>query len=105
VRFPILSHPQAAAGHLDAAAGTISLFHAIQNDIVILMASDPEPPEVVFSPERNGPVRPTNINGPDFSFGLKSQGWVIGISLEKLVLFGGQVLHLLGEFCEELPKA
>jgi hypothetical protein len=61
----------------------------IQDVIVILMASNPEPPEVVFSPERNGAVRSTNINGPDFSFGLKPQGRVIGISLEKLVLFGG----------------
>jgi hypothetical protein len=69
------------------------------------MASDPEPPEVVFSSERNGSVRSTNINGPDFSLCLEPQGRVIGISPEKLVLFGGQVLRFCGELCEELPKA
>jgi len=69
------------------------------------MASDPEPPELVFGPERNGSVRSTNINSPDFPFGLKTQGRVVGLSFEELILFGGQALHLFREFCEEFPKA
>jgi hypothetical protein len=69
------------------------------------MASDPKPPEVVFSPERNSSVRSPNINRPDISFGLKPKGRVIGISIEKLVLLDSQVLDLFGELCEECPKA
>jgi hypothetical protein len=82
-----------------------SLFHAIQDVIVILMASDPEPPEVVFSPESNSSVRSPDINRPDISFGLKPKGRMIGISFEKLVLLDGQVLYLFGELCEEAPEA
>jgi hypothetical protein len=69
------------------------------------MASDPEPPELVFGPERNGSVRSTNINSPDFPFGLKTQGRVVGLYFEELILFGGHVLHLFREFCEGFPKA
>jgi hypothetical protein len=82
-----------------------SLFYAIQDVIVILMASDPEPPKMVFSPERNSPIRSPDINRPDISFGLKPKGRMIGISFEKLVLLDGQVLDLSGKLCEESPKA
>jgi hypothetical protein len=69
------------------------------------MASDPKPPEVVFSPERNSSVRSSDINRPDISFGLKPKRRMIGISFEKLVLLDSQVLYLFGELCEESPKA
>jgi hypothetical protein len=61
------------------------------------MASNPEPPEMVFGPERNGPVRSSHINRPDLSFGLKRKGRVIGILLKKLVFLDGQILYLFGE--------
>jgi hypothetical protein len=69
------------------------------------MASDPKPPEVVFNPEGNGPVRSPDINRPDIPFGLKPKRRMIGISFEKLVLLDSQVLYLFGKFCEESPKA
>jgi hypothetical protein len=69
------------------------------------MASDPKPPKVVFSPERDSSVRSPDINRPNISFGLKPKGRMIRISFEKLVLFDGQVLDLLGKLCEESPKA
>jgi hypothetical protein len=53
------------------------------------MVANPEPPEMVFGPERNGPVRSSHINRPDPSFGLKSKGRVIGIQLKKLVFLDG----------------
>jgi hypothetical protein len=53
------------------------------------MASNPEPPEMVFGPERNGPVRSSHVNRPDPSFGLKPKGRVIGILLKKLVFLDG----------------
>jgi hypothetical protein len=81
------------------------LFDAIQDVIVILMASDPKPPKVVYSPERNSSVRSSDINRPNISFGLKPKGRMIRISFEKLVLLDGQVLDLCGELCEESPKA
>ena len=82
-----------------------SSFHAIQDFIVCLMASDPKPPEVVFSSEGDSPVRPPDINRPDISFGPKTERRMIGILFEKPVLLGGQVLYFNGEFYEEFPKA
>jgi len=83
----------------------VFLFHAIQDVIVILMASDPKPPKVVFSPERNSSVGSPDINRPDISFALKPKRRMLRISFEKLVLLDGQVLDLSGKLCEEPPKA
>ena len=80
------------------------LFQAPQDVIVILMASDPKPGEMVFGPERNGAVRSANINCPDLSFGLKAEGGMMRISLKKCVFLDCQVLHFGGEFGEEFPK-
>jgi hypothetical protein len=93
------------AGVSTSKARVASLFHAIEDVIVILVARDPEPPEMVFSPERNSSVGSPDINRPDISFGLKSKGRMIGISFEKLVLLDGQVSYRIGELCEKSPKA
>jgi len=77
-----------------------SLFQAIQDLVVIPVAPNPKPPEVVLSPERDGSVGSPDINRPDVPFGLEPKGRMKGISLEKLVLLDCQVLYLLGELCE-----
>jgi len=82
-----------------------SLFHAIQDFVVILVAPDPKPPQVILSPERDSSVGSPDINRPDISFGLEPKGRMKGISLEKRVLLDRQVLYLLGESCEQSPKA
>ena len=71
----------------------------------MLVAPDPKPSEVVLSPEGDSSVGSPEINRPDISFGLEPKGRMKGISLEKLVLLDRQVLYLLGELCEQSPKA
>ena len=62
------------AGNLGFEAGPHRLFHAIQDFVVILVAPDPKPPEVVPSPERDSAVGSPDINRPDISFGPGTQG-------------------------------
>jgi hypothetical protein len=69
------------------------------------VAPDPKPPEVVPRPEGDGSVGSPDINRPDISFGLEPKGRMKGISFEKLILLDRQVLYLLGELCEQSPKA
>jgi hypothetical protein len=80
------------------------LFDAIQDVIVILMASDPKPPKVVYSPERNSSVRSSDINRPNISFGLKPKGRMIRISFEKLVLLEAKFWTCAGSCAKSLQK-
>src|SRR5579859_6934182 len=84
---------------------TVRLFHPPKNMVVILMTSDPEPIELVFIPERDGPVGAANFEGPESSFLMKSEGRVKRVLLEEFVLFKRKVLHFGGKAGKQFPKA
>ena len=65
--------------------------------VVILVASDPKPPEMAVGPERNGAIGSADINRPDVALGLKAERRVIRVSSEKLVFLNGQVLNLFAK--------
>jgi len=54
--------------------------------------------------ERDGSVGPPDINGPDFSFGLKAEGKMMRILPENLVLLGRQLLHFNRESAKSFQK-
>jgi hypothetical protein len=81
-----------------------ALSHSIQQLIVSLVGTDPEPVVVIPSATGHGAVGAAYLGGPKFSFGGETQRRMPGILEEQLELLVGQPMDRIRKRFITLPE-
>ena len=79
-------------------------FHSIQELVIRLVRTDPEPVEFVALSQCNGSVRTANVGGPNFTLLLQAKRRMERIVGEKIELFIGQLADVFRQFLAGFPE-